>query len=332
MNAIDKFDNAVQSYLNDAKYRGVSQATLNNYTVRLALFREFWFDTTGGKADPTTKDVENWRNSLLDSGKKPSTVAQYLMEVSYFYNYATDSDVYTGECYKKNIVNKRMLPKVQKKPYDMLLSDDEVAKLWDRNSYTSLKNYAIVMVLLCTKIRNKELLALTLDDIDFENEEIYIRHGKGDKFRIVDFDKMAQSAVKLYLEKGLHPKDLSGGKPLFGTMASHTFGCGRNNHEEWHTYSSQGLSALVERQVKAITGVGSIRTHDLRHIGSRIALNSRTVSMEELQAELGHSSMNTTQIYSGRLILSKRNKESVNRLLEEKELQLRENERELGVM
>lgn len=331
MNAIEKFDAAVQSYLSDAKYRGVSDITYGNYKRRLALFREFWTANCDTQKDPSANEVKAWRNALLDGGCKPSTVTQYLMELRYFFNYACDKEIYTaGEPYKTNPVNQRLAPKVQKKPYDNLMDDEAVAMLWDKKNYCSIKNYAIIILLLCTKMRNKELIALTMNDLDFESEEIYIRHGKGDKFRIVEFDSMAQSAVKMYLESKCRPKGLPDDAPLFGnTSEKGVFGGSYSGKSEWHSYTSAGLSTLVERQVRMITGVPNIRTHDLRHIGSRIALNSRTVSLEELQAELGHSSMNTTQIYSGRLVLGKRNKESVQRLLEEKRLQTEQNEQYL---
>ena len=325
MNALEKWDKTVADYLTDCKYRGVSDKTLDNYTKRLRMFREFWTEHGDTSSEPTTKDFENWRNYLIDNGKNPSTVAQYLMEVRYFYNNVTDEELGENRPYEKNPVLKRLMPKVQKKPYDNLVPDDKVALLWNRDNYSNIKSYAITVFLLCTKIRNSELRNLTLNDLDFENEEIIIRHGKGDKARIVDFDKMAQSVIRMYLLSNYRPMTVSADDLLFGSKSAHTFGYPKQNDEDWHTLSPQALSNIVERQVQKITGIDHIRTHDLRHIGSRIALNSRAVSMEELQAELGHSDMATTKIYSGRLILGKRNKKAVNEVLEEKNRQLERN-------
>lgn len=325
MNALEKWDNTVADYLTDCKYRGVSPKTIDNYTRRLRMFRDFWTEHGDTSSEPTTKDFENWRNYLIDGGKSPSTVAQYLVEVRYFYNNVTDEELGENRPYEKNPVLKRILPKVQKKPYDELIPDDKVALLWNRDNYSNIKAYAITVFLLCTKIRNAELRNLTLNDLDFENDELIIRHGKGDKARIVDFDKMAQSVIRLYLLSNYRPVNLSADDLLFGSKSAHTFGYPKQNDEDWHTLSPQALSNIVERQVQKITGISYIRTHDLRHIGSRLALNSRTVSMEELQAELGHADMATTKIYSGRLILGKRNKKAVNEVFEEKNRQLERN-------
>lgn len=326
---VEKWDSAVAQYLKEQKYKGIAEKSLKNYTAMLNLFRRWW-NEQNPKDDPTAKDFESWRNALLDSGKKPSTVKQYLSQVEFFYNYACDTTLPGGALYSENPISKRLMPKVKKRAYDEILNDEQVEKLWCRKNYTNVRNYAIVVMLLCTKIRNSELAALTMRDVDFENGEIRILHGKGDKMRVVEFDETAQAALQLYLQKGNRPSDLPDDAPLFGnTSEQGVFGGMSAQAAEWHPYTSQGLSALVERQIKKITGIENIRTHDLRHIGSRIALNSRTVSLEELQAELGHSSMNTTQIYSGRLVLGKRNKESVQRLLEEKRLQTEQNEQYL---
>lgn len=305
------FSSVCEKYLTDLKYRGVSAMTERNYRNRLALFILFWVNRHNGNPSdlPQIDDIEAWRNSLVDNGTKNSTVVQYLHELRYFYNAVTDEELEDARPLEKNIVAKRLIPKAEHdKPYDTLLPDELVSKLWDVNNVTErsgsrwLRNYAIVVMLLSTKIRNKELLDLTLSDLDFENEEIIIRAGKGNKTRYVDFPAIAQSAVKLYLHSGIRPSNISDDAPLFGTTAEHRYGGVSNGVEEWHRGTTQWLSALVEKHVKKITGVADIRTHDLRHIGARLDLNGRHISMEELQSELGHSSVNTTQIYSGRLM------------------------------
>ena len=52
--------------------------------------------------------------------------------------------------------------------------------------------------------------------------------------------------------------------------------------------------------MEAITGESDVRAHDLRKIGSRVCLNAGQ-SIEELQGQLGHSQISTTQIYTSRM-------------------------------
>lgn len=300
---------ATTFFLQNLEQNSASENTVTNYARRLELFRRSWLGAHTSHAaieDPGVSDVLRWREELAASGCKPSTIRQYLTELSTFF--AATSDVSLGDSrfYAANPVAKRLIPntrKTEKRPYDLLLSDADVMKLWRNNPVATThpenwpRNYAIVIFLLTTKIRNAELLSITPDSLDFENAEIIIEHGKGDKFRRADFPEIAQYAVRIYLSSALRPDTARSDEPLFGTFGSNHVGGAR----VWQRGTSQWLSSLVERHVRAVTGVPDIRTHDLRHIGARLDLNNGK-TMEQLQSELGHNSMSTTQIYSDKLM------------------------------
>ena len=65
--------------------------------------------------------------------------------------------------------------------------------------------------------------------------------------------------------------------------------------------------------------IGVIRHHDLRHVGSRLDLNSG-MPENELQAKLGHASPITTQRYSGRL-MDRSGRKSAKKVFAERDLQ-----------
>lgn len=308
MNAIEKYDAAVAAYLRNAAFTAKSDKTVDNYRARLSRFREFWLAAHGGapENDPDYADVISYRDTLMENGAAASTVRQYLVELRAFFDACEKPRFGHGLCYPENPVDTEFYPVVKKRPYDMILTDEQVQALLPcrrpENAKISTwpRNYAFVALILATKIRNSELLALTLDDLDFEAGELTVNHGKGDKFRVVDFPPFAQAAVLLYLQSGIRPATLPSSAPLFGTTAEHKAACGSTDSGEWHTGSDVWLSECVRRHVLAVTGVDKVRTHDLRHVGARLYLNAGA-SMEFLQSELGHSSMSTTQIYSGRL-------------------------------
>ena len=304
----EKFSRSVAAYLKNARYTEKSPETVSNYEKRLRLYGSFCAES--GLPEDDFQTVSAWRDSLLDGDLKPSSVAQYLTELKMFFTAVSNPIFGADLCYPENPVSAAFFPKIPKRPYDQILTDEQVARLIPNEKPSSAKtgtwprNYAICALLLTSKIRNAELLNLTLADLDFRCGELTVSHGKGDKFRVTEFSPFAQSAVRLYLLSGIRPGNLPDTVPLFGTTAAHAFGAeaAQDGTENFHAGTPQWLSSLVERHVYALTGVRDVRTHDLRHVGSRLALNAGA-SMELLQAELGHSSMNTTQIYSGRLTM-----------------------------
>ena len=318
MNNVGRYDKAVDSYMRELNSLGVSEKTIANYSRRLMYFREFWL-SLDTKNDPTPDDIRSWRDSLIDKSLSPATIRQYLVELNAFFSFASDEERCGTPFYSANPVSKRMYPRIKgdaKKPYDKVLSADDIKKLWvnqktSGKDYLWARDYAIVTLLLDGKIRNSELLDLRLCDIHFADNDdpfdyLIVNNGKGSKYREVDLTAISVSALKLYLKSGIRPKGTSEYDYLFGTTAEHKFGGTSIGKEDWHRGSSQWLSNLVKNHVKKVTGKSGFRTHSMRHNGAIMELNNGA-SLEYIQAELGHSSVQTTHIYAGRL-QSKRNR------------------------
>lgn len=302
-----KLAEASHQYLKNVSATSPSPRTATAYASTLTDFMNFFIAGDENYKDPTYTTIAAWRDSLVERGLSPNTVRQYLVRLHMFFDFACDEAC--GGWYQANPVSKRFFPQVgreQARPYDPILTDRQVMLLWRYDKApgcrrdTWPRNYAIVIMLLTTELRNAELLSLTPADLDWESGELIVERGKGNKFRRVEFPEIAQSAVRLYLASGLRPKDLPDTAPLFGTTSPKEFGA-RVRDSQWTRGSSQWLSGIVLRHVKAVTGVDNVRSHDLRHVGARLDLNSG-MSQAELQSKLGHANPNTTQIYSGRLL------------------------------
>jgi len=312
--AIRTFDAAVRVYLTEQTAIGLSEETVENYSGRLRRFRNFWA-ATEPEEDPTPENIREYRDKLTEEGLSKTSVRQYLVELKGFFEFVSDPDF---GFYEKNPVSKRMFPKLTNaddRIYDKILDAEDLKLLWKNEcpkvkTYTKTqwaRNYAIVTLLLDGKIRNGELLNLKLADIDFEYNEIYISKGKGSKTRWVTVSDITITAIKLYLNSGIRPDYCTDDDFLFGTTAEHEYGKG-SRKTEWHQGTRQWLSQLVEKHVAAVTGKKGFKTHSLRHNGSILDLNTG-VRTERLQAELGHSSITTTEIYSGRLQSVRRTRE-----------------------
>lgn len=321
---VEKFQKAAEIYLNDMECIGKSDKTILDYSRVLGYFQDYLVKQDA-QEDPSVSTIRAWRDELMKSGLAISSIRHYLIVLRAFFTYASDSDVFEDgtAIYERNPVSKRIMPledKEAKKPYTKVLDAEDIASLWanERKGVTNrnlwARNYAIITLLLDGKIRNAELLDLKLSDVHFADDEdpfnyVTIVKGKGNKYREVDLNEISASAIQLYLKSGVRPEGLSDEDYLFGTTAEKKKGGNSYAAGEWHRGSSQWLSKLVEQHVKDVTGKEGFRSHSMRHNGAMFDLNTGS-SMEEIQSELGHASMNTTQIYAGRL-MARRNRHSM---------------------
>lgn len=304
-----KYDYAVDEYIHRLLMNNLSPRTVDNYKNILWRFGNFLREYEN--AEDMYEVVEAWRDALTEQGASPSTVCQYLRVLKIFFGKASKRSFPKAVRFPENPVDEDMFPKVVKRPYDEILTDEQVIQIYQSDAPAHFpmweRNYAMLCILLNEKIRNAELLDLRLSDLDFMHHEMTIQSGKGRKFRIVDMTELTEQAIAQYLDSGIRPDYLTDEDYLFGTTAAHEQGTvtTRSGAEKWHRGSRNWLSNVVERTVRAITGVSDVRSHDLRHIGARVCLNAGQ-SLEELQGQLGHSSVTTTEIYANKLLQRRR--------------------------
>ena len=80
------------------------------------------------------------------------------------------------------------------------LNRSEVAQLldlWARDRRPmGVRNYALLRLMIYTGLRRAEVVALRWDDIDFEEQLVTVRHGKGDKERIAAIADMTDETIQ----------------------------------------------------------------------------------------------------------------------------------------
>ena len=318
----EHYELAVAEYLRRLQFKGVSEQTKTNYDGTLRLFGDYLAAHDGEDGEDMYAIVEAWRDELLAAGKAKSTVKQYLVTLNIFFGAAVKRSFPANLRYAENPVDPDFYPIIKKKPYDNLLADEDVIKLWKNCppphcSHTWERNYAIVCLILATGLRNSEVRELRPADISWEDETITVRSGKGDKFRIVDAPSIVLESIIAYLNSGLRPAYLTEKDYLFGNTSAKEYGRIDKSEgaERWHPFTVAGLSQLIDRHVKNVCGeTGSrIASHDLRHLFARIHLNVNG-NISELQSALGHSSPEISQIYAG-LVAPRRARESARAVL-----------------
>lgn len=130
---------------------------------------------------------------------------------------------------------------------------------------------AVIEVLYGTGLRGCELRALTTADIDLENAQVHVRHGKGGQPRTVPVGAAAIAALRAYFAR-VRPAT---NRSIFAI-------------------SSRTLRRVVARASRAAGAKFS--PHRLRHAFATHLLQ-RGAQLDEVRQLLGHAWLDTTQLY-----------------------------------
>ena len=179
-----------------------------------------------------------------------------------------------------DVLQKLKRPKLPETMVEVL-SDEEIGlilKHINPSTFLGARLYAVVLLLLDTGIRATELLTLTLENLNMQDNRIKVM-GKGRKERIVPFGLSTKKALMRYMS--LYRPETSStcvfvnteGQPLSYTALSHI------------------LMRIGER-----AGVPRLHAHLLRHtFAVKYLLNGG--DMMTLRLLLGHTTISTTQLY-----------------------------------
>ncbi len=146
-----------------------------------------------------------------------------------------------------------------------------------------LRDYCIIMLFMSCGLRVSELVSLNTTDIYEDHLRVL---GKGNKERVIYFAEGCREAIDDYLlvrnEEKLPPDQK---KALF---------ISRDNRR----ISVRGVQKMIDKKLK-LAGLDSSRysPHKLRHTAATLMLKNG-VDTRALQEVLGHSNLNTTQIYT----------------------------------
>jgi site-specific recombinase XerD len=139
----------------------------------------------------------------------------------------------------------------------------------------ALRNRALVELVYSAGLRSAEAVGLDLGDVDFEQELVHVRRGKGGKERVVPLGEEAA----LWLARYLHEA-----RPALAGSAAGA------NDALFLSARGRRLDTSTLRRVVP-------HPHRLRHAFATHLLNGGA-DLRTIQELLGHSSLSTTQVYS----------------------------------
>ena len=166
------------------------------------------------------------------------------------------------------------------------------------------RNYAIVQILLQTGIRLSECASLTFEDLTFGERSglLLVRAGKGNKTRSVPLNASAREALAIYVAPRLGIEKSS----LKAVAASWPKSKSPEAHEpiflsqKGGALTTSAMGQMIAGIVEATRGLVPEETsaHTLRHTFARSYLAQYPGDVVGLATLLGHSSLDTTRLYS----------------------------------
>lgn len=179
----------------------------------------------------------------------------------------------------KNPIRKVKAPKVVNEPLSPIDPEDVSAllKTCKTNSFLDYRDKALIMFLLDTGARAREVLGVNVQDINPITGEILIRQGKGGKSRTVFIGKASRKSMRAYLKHRLddHPA-------LWVT-------------EEGERLEYGGLRGILTRRAKQ-AGMKNPCLHSFRRAFA-INMLRAGVDVFSLQKLMGHADLQVLRRY-----------------------------------
>ncbi|MEM2956138.1 MAG: tyrosine-type recombinase/integrase [Candidatus Pacearchaeota archaeon] len=235
-----------------------SEKTIKNYLFFNKKFLEF----IKKSADLVNLDDIKQFIASLDK-KSTATVTLALASLKFYYEKILGKEIFAN-----------IHPIKKEKKLPLVLTKEEVKRIIE--SADTNKSKLIISFIYATGLRVSELVNLKILDLNLENRTGIIKSGKGNKDRIFIIPEKIIPELKAFIDK--HPNYqylFSKDKPL----------------------TTRNIQKIVKLATKKANIQKKVTPHTLRHSFATHLLEAGT-DIRYIQELLGHSNLNTTQIYT----------------------------------
>ena len=268
-----------------------SEQTIKAYMADLRSFSRWFQGATGEPLDVesiTPMEIIDYRNAMLDWGKKPSTINRSLISISSFCQWAEQNDLILNNPAEgiRNVAEEPLAPRA-------LERKEQLGLLRAVRKSGNLRDLAIITMLLHTGIRVSELCNLRVSDIRISTNSnmITIREGKGTKRRNVPLNSTVISVLRDYLK-------------AFESNGQTILVAGPHPEKERFLFYGQKRMPLTDRGVRYIiqkyayiAKIKHVSPHVFRHTCAKNLIDAGQ-SIDRVAKILGHANVNTTTIYT----------------------------------
>lgn len=263
-----------------------SECTVKNYQADLNRFIA-WL----GKKNILLIKEQDIRNFLLDLGEKDlskRTRNRKLASIKSFYNW-----LWEHHYIKENPTERIRLERLNNNEKKIEPLDERVAinllSITKTDTITGKRTYAILDLLLGTGIRRAELIELNLKDVYIPQTRvatITIRHGKGDKTRVIPLARPQKDSLSAWLQvRDKYAYDIKSDAVFITRLGTRPTG--------------ESIRQLVKFKLKQLNiNERGIAVHALRHLFASAYNAANQNDLVGLQAITGHANLATLSIYT----------------------------------
>ena len=261
----------------------VRDSSRNLYTRTLSQFF-LWIVKTGKELNSLDReDILEYKDSLLSSGLSALTISSYLVVVRKFYEWTESLRIYP------NIAKGIKTPPRRQAFKKQHLSETKSRELLEYYREKSLRDYAIVNLLLRTGLRTIEVVRADVGDITFKGERrVLLVWGKGhtEKDSFVVLTDKTYLPIREYLDSR---KGVKAGDPLFTSNSRQNLG---------ERLTTRTISQICKEGLREVGLDGKEFTaHSLRHT-TAVEILKKGGEITDVQRVLRHTSPVTSQIYT----------------------------------
>lgn len=291
-----KIGEAIDGFLKTIQYEyGYSPLTVKAYRNDLNTLVEFIHlrapNHHYAETDITSIDLELLRAWLWHKQQQnysQASISRNVATVKAFGAWLEERNIISG-----SPATRLHTPK-KARPLPRVLTEQQMSRILERyehsshsNDLSAIRSYAVLELLYATALRVSELCNLTTDALDLTTQTLRVT-GKGNKQRVVPFGARAAKAVSAYLSYARPALQLrSTSAPIKNLFLSNT----------GSVLSPSSVYRLVSRALAQEPGSGPNGPHTFRHTAATHLLNGGA-DLRVVQEILGHSSLNSTQIYT----------------------------------
>ncbi len=247
----------------DLKLRGSSPKTVKAYLFHVSTFLK---STQKSIEDMDVEDIRNYLADLIaDKKMAPASLAVVKAALKFFFH----------EIVKNPMLADLKTPKIPRK-LPTVLSKEEVKILIE--AAPTNKSRLLIQFLYASGLRVSELANMKVEDLELTKRMGWVRKGKGSKDRMFILSESLVKTLGVYIKE----HKLQAG-PLFP---------GENG-----CMSTRNIQEILKRTAEKTNITKIVTPHKLRHSFATHLLESGT-DIRIIQELLGHSNLQTTQIYT----------------------------------